>query len=81
MRRKIIQAGSSLAVTLPAEVVEAFGLRKGQDVDVVVHPSTGAVVIRTGARYFDDGKVTKRLKAISSSLLERRAALYPELAK
>jgi len=81
MRRKIVQTGSSLAVTLPVEVVEAFGLRKGQEVDVAVHPATGAVVIRAGAKYFDDGKVTRRFRAISSSLLERRAALYRELAK
>ena len=76
-----MQTGSSLAVTLPAEVVEAFGLRKGQEVDVAVHPATGAVVIRPGAKYFDGGKATKRFKAMSSSLLQRRAALYRELAK
>jgi antitoxin component of MazEF toxin-antitoxin module len=81
MKRKIVQTGSSLAVTLPAEVVDAFGLRKGQEVDVSVHPATGAVVIRPGARFFDDGKVTKRFKAAASSLLERRASLYRELAK
>ena len=50
MRRKIVQTGSSLAVTLPAEVVEAFGLKKGQEVDVAVHPATGAVVIRPGVK-------------------------------
>ena len=81
MRRKIVQTGSSLAVTLPAEVVEAFGLKKGQQVDVAVHPATGAVVIRPGARQFEGGRVTKRFRAMSLSLLDRRAALYRELAK
>ena len=81
MKRKIVQTGSSLAVTLPAEVVEAFSLKKGQEVDVAVHPATGAVVIRPGVRYFEDGKVTRRFEAISKSLLERRAALYRQLAK
>lgn len=81
MKRKIVQTGSSLAVTLPAEVVEAFGLKKGQDVDVDVHPGTGAVVIRPGVKYFDDGKVTKRFTAAAASLLKRRASLYRELAK
>ena len=56
MRRKIVQTGSSLAVTLPAEVVEAFGLKKGQEVDVAVHPSTGAVVIRPGAKLLRGGQ-------------------------
>lgn len=81
MKRKIVKTGSSLAVTLPAEVVEAFGLKKGQDVDVSVHPATGAVVIRPGVKYFEDGNVTKRFRAMSKTLLERRAALYRQLAK
>jgi antitoxin component of MazEF toxin-antitoxin module len=81
MKRRIVQTGSSLAVTLPAEVVEAFQLKKGQEVEVAVHPSTGAVVIRPGVKYFEDGKVTKRFKAMSKTLLDRRAALYRQLAK
>jgi len=81
MKRKIVQTGSSLAVTLPAEVVEAFGLKKGQEVDVAVHPATGAVVIRPSARLFEEGRVTRRFEAMSKSLLERRASLYRELAK
>lgn len=81
MKRKIVQTGSSLAVTLPAEVVDAFGLKKGQEVDVAVHPATGAVIVRAGVKYFEDGKVTKRFKAMSKTILERRAALYRQLAK
>jgi antitoxin component of MazEF toxin-antitoxin module len=50
MTRKIVQTGSSLAVTLPKEVVERFKLRKGDSVDVSVHPQTGAIVVRTGVR-------------------------------
>ena len=81
MKRKIVQTGSSLAVTLPAEVVEAFNLKKGQEVDVDVHPSTGAVVVRPGVKYFEDGRVTKRFRSMSRALLERRAALYRQLPK
>ena len=40
----------ALAVTLPAEIVEAFGLEKGQEVDLTVHPSTGAITVRLGVR-------------------------------
>ena len=43
MERKLIQAGTSLAVTLPVEVVRAFKLKKGHTVEVSVHPVTGAV--------------------------------------
>jgi antitoxin component of MazEF toxin-antitoxin module len=81
MRRKLVQAGSSLAVTLPVEVVKEFKLKKGQDVEVTVHPRTGAVIIRTGVRYFEDGRVTKRFTDLANELLEQRAEAYRQLAK
>ena len=81
MERKLVQIGSSLAVTLPAEVVHEFKLKKGQTVDVSVHPVTGAVTVRPGIKYFDDGKVTKRFERLLDDLLEKRSALYRELAK
>jgi antitoxin component of MazEF toxin-antitoxin module len=62
MKRRIVQTGGSLVVTLPAEVVEAFGLKKGQEVDVAVHPGTGAVVIRLGVRDVEKGRVTRRVR-------------------
>ena len=55
MKRSIVQTGSSLAVTLPMEVVQAFGLQKGQEVEVAVHPQTGAITIRPGVAYVDGG--------------------------
>ena len=81
MERKIVAIGSSLAVTLPAEVVKDFGLRKGQAVEVTVHPATGAVTIRPGVRYVEDGKVTRRFQESVDELLERRQELYRRLAR
>lgn len=81
MKRKLVQAGGSLAVTLPAEVVREFGLEKGAEVDVSVHPQTGAVTIRPGVRYVEDGEVTERFAAAVEDLLDRRAELYRRLAK
>lgn len=81
MERKLVRVGSSLAVTLPVEVVKGFRLKKGQKVDVSVHPTTGAVTIRPGIKYFENGRVTKRFEDQVKALLERRAALYRELAK
>lgn len=46
MKRQLVKTGSSLAVTLPAEAVDTFGLQKGQEVDVSIHPGTGATTIR-----------------------------------
>jgi antitoxin component of MazEF toxin-antitoxin module len=80
MKRKIVQTGGSLAVTLPSEVVEEFALKKGQEVDLSVHPVTGAITIRPGVKYFDDGKVSKRFKESARELLTRRAALFRRLA-
>lgn len=76
-----MQAGGSLAVTLPAEVVREFKLKKGMGVEVSVHPQTGAVTIRPGIRFVENGKVTKRFEALGEELLAKRAAVYRELAK
>ena len=81
MKRKLVQAGGSLAVTLPAEVVQEFELKKGMTVEVSVHPQTGAVTIRPGVRFFEGGKTTKPFDRLANELLERRAKLYRELAK
>jgi len=81
MERKLIQAGTSLAVTLPVEVVREFKLKKGRKVEVSVQPVTGAVTIRPGVKYFEEGKVTKRFAALVERLLEKRADLYRELAR
>ena len=81
MKRKLVQAGGSLAVTLPAGVVKDFGLEKGMSVDVSVHPRTGAVTIRPGVRHAEDGEVTERFDRAIDDLLERRSALYRRLAK
>jgi len=68
-------------VTLPVEVVKEFKLKKGAEVDVSVHPRSGAVTIRPGVRYFEDGKVTRRFQELAEDLLERRSRVYRELAK
>jgi len=81
MERKIVQVGSSLAVTLPSEVVHEFKLKKGQTVDVSVHPVTGAVTVRPGNKYFDDGKVTKRFERIAEDVARRYDKAFRELAK
>ena len=81
MERKLVQVGSSLAVTLPADVVKEFKLRKGNSVEVNVHPVTGVVTIKPGVALIDDGKVTRRVRAGAESLMRRRAKLYRELAK
>lgn len=81
MERKLVRIGSSLAVTLPSEVVKEFKLKKGQTVDVSVHPQSGAVTIRPGIKYFENGKVTKRFEAMAEELLKRRKKLYRALAK
>jgi antitoxin component of MazEF toxin-antitoxin module len=76
-----VQAGSSLAVTLPNEVVKEFKLKKGQEVEVSVHPRTGCVTIRPGVRYFEDGKVTKRFLKVAQDVMDRYEEAFRELAK
>jgi antitoxin component of MazEF toxin-antitoxin module len=81
MKRKLVQAGSSLAVTLPAEVVQAFKLRKGMSVEVTVHPQNGAITIRPGVPYLEDGKMTKRLQRLMEEIADKYDESFRELAK
>jgi antitoxin component of MazEF toxin-antitoxin module len=75
MKRSIVQTGSSLAVTLPIEVVQAFGLEKGQEIELAIHPRTGAITIRPGIAYLDGGQIRERFRALADEVLERRSAL------
>ena len=81
MIRKLIRVGRSLAVTLPAEVVEKFQLKKGDEVDVSVDPVTGAVTVGFGIRYYEDGKVTQRFREKAEEVLREHEAAFRELAK
>ena len=81
LKRKLVQAGGSLAVTLPVEVVREFKLKKGAEVDVSVHPQTGAVTIRPGVSYFEGGKVTRRFERLAEAVADRYAEAFRELAK
>ena len=81
MKRSIVQTGSSLAVTLPIEVVQAFSLEKGQEVDVSVHPLTGAIVIRPGVAWLDSGRISEGFKALADEVLSRRSGLPKRLVR
>lgn len=81
MKRSIVQTGSSLAVTLPMEVVLAFGLKKGQEVELAVSPLTGAITIRPGIAWVDGGQVGERFRALADEILARRAALPRRLLR
>lgn len=81
MERKLVQIGSSLAVTLPAEVVKDFKLKKGRSVEVSVHPVTGVVSINLGVKYVDGGKVTKRFKEAVRLTMDEFDDAFRELAK
>jgi hypothetical protein len=63
------------------EVVQTFGLRKGQEVDVTVNPLNGAVVIRPGVAWIDGGAVTERFRTLADEVLERRAGLLKARAR
>lgn len=81
MQRKLVQIGQSLAVTIPAEVVQQFNLKKGQDVEVSVHPVTGAVVVRPGNLEYENGLVTDKFKAAAELVRLKYDEAFKELAK
>ena len=68
-------------MTLPKEVVDQFKLKKGDEVEVSVHPQTGAITIRTGVRYIEGGKVTAAFKERARKVLARYDKAFAELAK
>ena len=80
MKRKLVQIGQSLAVTLPAEVVKEFELQKGESVEVSIHPKTGAVTIRPGVKYFEDGKVTTRFDRVAEKVRKKYDKAFEKLA-
>ena len=81
MTRKLVQTGSSLAVTLPKEVVDQFKLKKGDPVEVSVHPQTGAIVVRIAVRYIEGGKVTKRFNERAQKVMAKYDKAFQALAK
>ena len=81
MVRRIVQTGSSLAVTLPADVVAQLKLKKGDEVDVTVHPQTGAIIVRAGVPLLEGGKVTKRVSDTSKRIMAKYDAAFRALAK
>jgi hypothetical protein len=50
-------------------------------VDVSVHPQTGAIVVRAGARYLEGGKVTKRFIEASRRIVAKYDEAFRQLAK
>ena len=81
MARKIVQTGSSLAVTLPKDIVDQLGLKKGDEVEVSAHPLNGTIVIRPPVKYFEDGKVTKRFVDLSKTVMRRYDKAFRKLAQ
>jgi hypothetical protein len=57
------------------EVVQAFGLKKGQEVELSVHPLSGAITIRPGIAFLDGGQIGDRFRALADEVVQRRAGL------
>lgn len=63
MRQKVIKAGNSTAVTVPADFVKNIGINVGDSVDVKTFPERGQVTYTfSGVRQL----------AINSKLLKKR---------
>jgi Antidote-toxin recognition MazE, bacterial antitoxin len=78
MKRSLVQTGSSLAVTLPIEVVQAFSLKKGQEVELSIHPLSGVITICPGVALLDNGQIGDRFQALADEVMHRRAGLLTE---
>lgn len=81
MARKIVQTGSSLAVTLPKDIVDQLGLKRGDEVEVALNPKDHVIIIRPGIRYAEGGKVSKRFKDAAAEVMKRYDKAFAELSK
>lgn len=81
MERKLVKIGKSLAVTLPVEVVKEFELKKGQSVDVSIHPATGAVTVRPGVKLYEAGRVSRRFRKVAGDLRKEYDRAFRKLAE
>ena len=70
-----------MAVTLPREVVDRFKLKKGDPVEVSVHPQSGAIVVQTAVRYVENGKATKRFADLAQGSLRKYEKAFKKLAE
>lgn len=77
MKRKIVDTGSCLAVTLPADIVEELGLKTGDEVEVNLHPVTKVISIQL----YEGGQVTTKVEDDIDRLLRENAVVYERLAK
>lgn len=68
MKRKLVQVGNSLAVTLPHDLVEELALQPGMEVDAAVDPRDGSFIVRAGVRYFEAGEASARFRKMVDSL-------------
>jgi hypothetical protein len=57
------------------DVVQAFGLKKGQEVELSVHPLSGAITIRPGLALIDDGQIGDRFRTLAEEVVHRRESL------
>jgi len=80
MKRKLVQVGNSLAVTLPHDLVEELALQPGMEVDAAVDPRDGSFIVRAGVRYFEAGEASTRFRKMVDSLVRERRELYERLA-
>lgn len=80
MKRKLVQVGNSLAVTLPHDLVKELALQPGMEVDAAVDPRDGSFIVRAGVRFFEAGEASPRFRKMADSLVRERRELYERLA-
>ena len=80
MKRKIVQVGNSLAVTLPRELVKEFHLKAGMEVQTSINHRNAHFIVEPGIKYFEEGKATSRFEKLADRLIKKRQKLLKRLA-
>lgn len=73
MKSKIVRIRRALAVPIPPEIAMQLRLKVGDELEVLMDPPTGSILLRVAARYIEGGKLTEEFRKLSRDLLRRRA--------
>lgn len=74
-QRRITAVGNSAALLLPPDVLQQLGLQVGDEVDLSI------VEHKLIVRSLDEAERAQRINEVTQDVLQRRQAVYRELAK
>lgn len=80
MKQPVVKVGESLAVLLPADVVQNWKLRAGGEIELATHPDRTSVTVSEPTRLLNNGRVTGDFIRLAEGILEQFEEAWKRLA-